>query len=253
MSFPYFGRHEIEDTFGPQSWQAIVFKEFSSALTSTARPFPCIFGAAGFAADQLRYAFLDQPEAPKLAPILQAYLKEARSFGQNTSLVVFSMPGPVRSLESYRKRFWSLLRNLSHVDPAPWPAAIPERLDDPAWEFCFAGEPIFVVCNTPAHVLRQSRRASTFMLTFQPRWVFENILGTAEAAERSFGKVRKRLASYDMLPPSPVLGQYGDPGVYEHQQYFLDESNDTPKCPFAALKNDRPSPDVGLDSMEKVA
>lgn len=253
MSTVSYSRQEIDEVFGNQSWQAIVFKEFSAALTSAARPFPCVFGVAGFAADQLRYAFLDPLEAATLAPILQAYVKEARSLGQNTSLVVFSKPGPVRSLESYRKHFWALLRNLSHYDSDPWPITTPERLDDPGWEFCFAGEPIFVVCNTPAHVLRQSRRASTFMLTFQPRWVFDNILGTAKAAEKSFGKVRKRLARYDMLTPSPVLGKYGDPDVYEYQQYFLGDSNDKPRCPFATLKNDRLSPGSGLGSMEKVA
>ena len=74
------------------------------------------------------------------------------------------------------------------LDKNAWPAEIPEQVDHPMWEFSFAGEPIFVVCSTPAHVMRQSRRASTFMLTFQPRWVFEKILGTEKAASAAFAR-----------------------------------------------------------------
>ena len=94
------------------------------------------------------------------------------------------------------------------------------------WEFSFAGEPIFVVCSTPAHVMRQSRRASTFMLTFQPRWVFEKILGTEKAASAAFGEVRKRLIPYDGTSPSPLLGRYGKHDGREYQQYFLPDEND---------------------------
>jgi len=189
-------------------------------------------------------------DSTNLAPTLAAYLRAARGFGSNTSLVVFTPPSPVRSLEGYRKRFWNLLRDLAAQDSQPWPATVPQRLDDPAWEFCFAGEPMFVVCNTPAHVLRQSRRSSTLMMTFQPRWVFDSILGTPSAAKKAFGKVRRRLAAYDMLPPSPVLGQYGAKDVFEYQQYFIGDDNERPKCPFASLRNDKPTTDT---DMEKVA
>jgi FPC/CPF motif-containing protein YcgG len=32
--------------------------EFESHMSSEARPFPCVFGAAGYRQDQLRYLFL---------------------------------------------------------------------------------------------------------------------------------------------------------------------------------------------------
>lgn len=105
------------------------------------------------------------------------------------------------------------------------------------WEFCFNGEPIFVVCMTPAHTLRQSRRSSGFMLTFQPRWVFDDILGIQEKATSSFQLVRERLKQYDFLNLSPSLGKYGDIDNREWKQYFLNEDNDTvSKCPFYKLK-----------------
>jgi FPC/CPF motif-containing protein YcgG len=133
---------------------------------------------------------------------------------------------------------WALLRDLAQLDTEPWPATVDTRLDHPAWEFSFAGEPVFVVCNTPAHVLRQSRRASTFTVTFQPRFVFDGILDGAARSERAVAAVRRRLAAYDMVSPSPWLGRYGEVGVREHEQYFLGDDNERPRCPFVSLRED---------------
>lgn len=232
----HLGRREIENKFTASAWQQIVFREFAATLESKARPFPCVFGVAGFKADQLRFAFSEDVDGAALATVLRDYLRKARTYGSKTSLVVFFKPTAPMRLEDYRQRFWSLLRDISEHDLAPWPTHVPTQLDHPQWEFCFSGEPVFVVCNTPAHVLRQSRRSSTFMLTFQPRWVFDTILNTEGNAARAFGKVRERLLGYDMLPPSPALGRYGDPGVREYQQYFLGETSEKARCPFASLQ-----------------
>lgn len=233
----HFDRAEVLTAHGEGTWQRVVFNELAATLTSESRPFPCIFGVNGFRTNQLRFAFLDPLDAGGLAPILEAYLGEARSYGPNTSLVVFSRPDAVASLDAYRTRFWSLLNGLASIDRNPWPEDVPQELDHPHWEFCFAGEPVFVVCNTPAHVARQSRRSSSFMLTFQPRWVFDRILGSQKAAETAFEKVRSRLRPYDLLEPSPALGRYGEQTNREYQQYFLEETNEKPKCPFAKLGN----------------
>ena len=97
---------------------------------------------------------------------------------------------------------------------------------------------MFVVCNTPAHVLRQSRRSSSFVVTFQPRWVFDEILGTPEATKRSTSKVRDLLKQYDMIDPSPHLGLYGDDLNREYLQYFLRENNAEVKCPYSVMSTD---------------
>ena len=74
------------------------------------------------------------------------------------------------------------------------------------------------------------------MVTFQPRWVFEGITDSESlAAQKSLATVRERLAAFDAIAPAPHLGSYGAPGNREYQQYFLDDSNDTPSCPFARL------------------
>jgi uncharacterized protein len=229
---------EVERAFGGSSWQTVVHRELCAILESRARPFPCIFGAAALKADQLRFAFHDTLAAPWLAAVLASYLKVARDIGPYTSLVTFARPGPVSGLEGYRKRMWALLRDVAELDTQPWPAAVDSRLDHPTWEFSFAGEPIFVVCNTPAHVLRQSRHASTFMITFQPRFVFDGVLDGRAKGDRAVAAVRQRLAAYDMVPASPSLGRYGEADVREHEQYFLSDDNERPRCPFVTLRGD---------------
>lgn len=231
-----FDRTAIEDTFAPASWQRIVFSEFEATLTGRARPFPCVFGVTGFKANQLRFAFADPLDADATGGYLMSYLKIARTLGRMTSLVVFARPGPVQHLESYRQQFWQLLASLERSDPAPRPAEIASELDTPSWEFCYGGEPFFVVCNTPAHVLRQSRRSTSFTVTFQPRWVFEGITDSDDPAVlKALASVRDRLSRYDAIDPAPYLGSYGDPENREYQQYFIDDTNDAPVCPYRSL------------------
>ena len=235
---------EVRARYLSPSWQHVVFAEFEATLTSKSRPFPCIFGVTGLKADQLRYAFLDPLSPEDTAPVLRDYLRQARGFGRMTSLVVFGRPGPVQGIEVYRDRFWSLLDGLEALDTAPRPAEVPEALDTDAWEFCFDGEPVFVVCNTPAHVLRQSRRSTSFMVTFQPRWVFEGIMDETDPAQaRALRTVRDRLSAFDALAPAPFLGHYGAPGNREYMQYFIDDTNEAPVCPFHSLGQTRQTPD----------
>jgi FPC/CPF motif-containing protein YcgG len=236
MSRLYLRKSEVGSSFAVSTWQRVLFAEFEAQMSSEARPFPCVFGVAGYRQDQLRYLFLDPFDIQTLGEQLALFVSECRSHGPNTSLLVFSRPRPVQTLDAYYRKLWLTLDQLAGFDKSPWPAEIPEQIDHPMWEFSFAGEPIFVVCSTPAHVLRQSRRSSAFMLTFQPRWVFEKILGSDKAAEAAFGEVRKRLLPYDSTSPSPLLGRYGNHDGREYQQYFLFDDNDVAmQCPFARL------------------
>lgn len=232
---PYLTRQEVQKQFPDGSWQHAVFTEFVASLESSSRPFPCIFGIQGLRTDSLRYTFLGEVDVPRLGCALARFLSEARTFGPYTSLVAFTRPELVYAVEHYRNMFWSILDALARIDSKPWPAAIPRTLDDPAWEFCFAGEPVFVVCNTPAHIARQSRHSSSFMLSFQPRWVFANTLSNDKAAQAATAKVRARLLLHDALPPSPDLGLYGHPENREYKQYFLDDANGPTTCPYTEL------------------
>jgi FPC/CPF motif-containing protein YcgG len=242
MSRLYLRKGEVGSSFAAGTWQSVMFSEFEAQMSSEARPFPCIFGVTGYRADQLRYLFLDPFDVEALGTQLRQFVSESRSLGPNTSLLVFARPRPVQTLDAYYRKLWLTLDQLARLDKSPWPAEIPEQIDHPMWEFSFAGEPIFVVCSTPAHVMRQSRRSSTFVLTFQPRWVFEKILGTEKAAAAAFAEVRKRLIPYDSTSPSPLLGRYGNHDGREYLQYFLHDDNHAETgCPFAKLAQNKTS------------
>ena len=221
-----------------------MFSEFEAQMSSEARPFPCVFGVAGHRQDQLRYLFLDPYDVEVLGEQLAQYVAESRSYGPNTSLIVFTRPRPVQTLDAYYRKMWLTLDQLARLDKSPWPAEIPEQIDHPMWEFSFAGEPIFVVCTTPAHVMRQSRRSSAFMLTFQPRWVFEKILGTEKAANAAFAEVRKRLIPYDSTSPSPAARTLRRsrrprvPAILPARRQPMPAAG----CPFAKLAQNKPSP-----------
>lgn len=232
----YYEKTEMESAFKDGSWQSVVFKEFKSALMSEERPFPCVYGVAGMRNGHLRYGFSENMSAAEIAPMLRHFVRSSHSYGNNTSLVVFSRPNPqIRGIRRYEDKFWRLLLELTALDEHPQPENVPLQLDDPLWEFCFAGEPFFAVCSTPAHVLRQSRRASAMMVTFQPRWVFDKLSAAPEAA---VSPVRERLRQYDLIEPSPHLGFYGAPDNREYAQYFLRENNGEVSCPFRTLRGD---------------
>ena len=229
-------KQTVAEHFATSSWQRIVFSEFESTLTSSSRPFPCTFGVTGLRKDQLRFSFPDPMTPEMIAPLLEDYVANAHAFGRMTSLVVFARPGPVQPIEDYRSRFWSLLDGLERIDTAPRPSSVPRAIDTDLWEFCFAGEPMFVACNTPAHVMRQSRRSTSFTVIFQPRWIFDGIMNTdAPGSMRAVQQIHDRLEAFDAIAPNPHLGHYVTPGTREYQQYFLDDTNDAPVCPFHQL------------------
>lgn len=226
---------QVLESFDQNDWQYILYKEFEATLLSESRPFPCIYGVAGMQSQQLRFGFSETMEPAEVAALLSEYLPNARGFGRNTSLVIFSKPEAVASVEHYQNRFWILLKETHMYDDKAWPTSLPCELDHPGWEWCFGGEPIFVVCNTPAHINRQSRRASSFMITFQPRWVFDGILGSEAKSQKVSAAIRDRLDSFDFIKPSPALGRYGQVENREYAQYFLDDTNSEIKCPYASL------------------
>ena len=220
-----------------EQWKNNVFEEFYTTMTNENEQFPCVFGTAGVKNQQVRYYFsnssAENPDIKSLAKALEEYVKSSRKCGKNTSLVAFFNPcSDTRSLSDYEKYFWHILQKLNHLDSSSWPNDIVEDPNHHLWEFSFSGEPTFVVCNNPAHKLRKSRYASTFMITFQPRWVFEFL--QKPAGQKSKKIVREILKSYDDIDVHPELGTYGDKNNKEWLQYYLSDSNETngKKCPF---------------------
>ncbi|MFC4948782.1 YqcI/YcgG family protein [Pseudonocardia sp. GCM10023141] len=230
-------------------WGAPYLAELTSTLQSVSDPFPCTFAVAAARKRTLRFAFVDDlgddAAWAGLATSLRQYLQIYQEFSRDTSFVALFRPERTqRELAGYRERFWSVLQYLHDHDDEPWPAEIPTDPEDPHWEFCFGGTPIFVVCNTPAYSARRSRFGRNFQITFQPRWVFDELGPDSPRGIAARRSIRRRLLAYDRMPPSGFLGDYGDPANREYRQYFLPDREDVvaadgspPQaagCPFAA-------------------
>jgi FPC/CPF motif-containing protein YcgG len=239
-------KYEIQD-MPIESWEKMAYEDFKRIIVDKERAFPCTLGVAGFTANQLRFGFISNyiktPEACKnIAAMLQSFIPCARTFGKNTSLVVFFNEVRDLSIPKYEKLFWDILNLTTSLDSSAWPRDIPVNPNDSLWEFSFAGEPIFVVCNTPSHKARKSRFSKNFMITFQPRWVFDSVIGkNAPNSEKIKSEIRRRLSVFDEIPPSPDLGSYGSNDNHEWTQYFLQDTNEpnNQECPFHIRTNNK--------------
>jgi FPC/CPF motif-containing protein YcgG len=227
-------RARIESAIGDglAEWKERRYRAFHETMTDQEVPFPCYFAVDAHRDGDLRYLFAPSAntEAGKatVADALEEYLDRAPDIADITALAVFFEPrDDERSVEEYRDTGWELLAYLHRHDPEPWPEDVPSDPQDTEWEFCYAGEPMFVVARGPAYERRHSRYTPHGLeITVQPRWVFDGLGGDTEAGQRARRIIRERLADYDDVPRHPDIGDYGDPGVHEWEQYVLPESNE---------------------------
>ncbi|GAA1914643.1 YqcI/YcgG family protein [Streptomyces sodiiphilus] len=215
---------------GTVAWQTEAAERFRQRMFDENTPFPCVFGVDALRKATLRFAFLEQqPDVSvQLAAALSDFVALAPALGRRTSLVVFFAPAEddaTRDVESFHTQVWDLLQGVHDLDKKPWPADIPLDTEHPEWEFSFAGMPMFVVANTPAHRRRASRWFDSLAITFQPRFVFDDISEDSKQGRNARTIIRGRLAEYDDVPASPLLGSFGKPGNREWAQYFLDDDN----------------------------
>ncbi|GAA3738528.1 YqcI/YcgG family protein [Streptomyces tremellae] len=228
------------------AWGAEYAQDLLGTLVAPADPFPCTFAVSAAKRNTLRFGFidgLDDEAAWKQLPgILSAYLDQYKEISRDTSLVVFFRDeAPARGLTAYNERFWSILQYLHDEDEKPWPEGLPTDPEHHMWEFSFDGTEIFVVCNTPSHAERRSRHSPVFVITFQPRWVFEGLEPDSARGSAARRVIRTRLRRFDNVDPAPELGSYGDPENREWRQYFLPDNNDKPLtgCPFRGRRPER--------------
>ncbi|MFS0840349.1 YqcI/YcgG family protein [Paenibacillus sp. 1P03SA] len=227
-------------------WQRTAFGEFAAMIAGPGSEYPCVPGHRGFVSNNLRYGFAPDPRSDRAvsdtAELLNAYGECARETGRYASLVIFYETSEdlknTADVREYELLFWSLLNRLHDKDPAPWPGDIPQDPRMSTWEFCFAGQPYFAFCATPAHGRRRSRHFSSFLIAFQPRWIFDEINETTAFGRNISKMIRQKLAAYDDVPVHASLKWYGQPDNQEWKQYFLRDDETSPsRCPFMAMKN----------------
>ena len=210
------------------TWPVFAAQLFRERMLNPDDLFPCIFGVDAVRRGTLRFSFIPVGEsrAEILADALLEFTEIAPSLGQRTSLVCFFEHDPrLRSLEECRQHFWWLLGRLCQSDTSGWPEGISLDPEDPAWEFSYQCMPMFVVASTPFHQRRRSRYFEYFLMTFQPRFVFANLEAGTPRGDNARKIIRRRLAEYDLVERTPLLGSFGAPGNKEWEQYFLDDDN----------------------------
>jgi hypothetical protein len=246
-------------------WVTEHWRTFHEGLTGerNGSPFPCFFGAESVRDGVPLYtavpSMTDRDALLGLGRTLAEYLETYREHSERASLVAFFRP-PERPLpeETYHRRLWHVLQFLHVHDPEPWPEEIPTDPEDPYWEFCFAGEPIFPTCRAPFYERRRSRYCPVGLeITFQPRRLFEDlgVTGDTEAGQRARDVIQERLSEYDGVCPHADLGDWGVEGDREWPQYMLsaDEHRAPDSCPITVTREHPKadllaSPDSGLDA-----
>ena len=221
-------------------WQATRYRTFRETMTDEAAPYPCYFAVEAQREGYFRYTFVDSPtDETALADLvdpLATFLEEYRSYGEYPSLVVlFRPPDGDLAAETYKRQFWTVLRYLQEHDPEPWPASVPTDPEHPKWQFCFAGEPVFLVGRAPFYERRRSRHTPHGLeITVQPWGIFEGLTGLDDEGQEARTIIRERLAEYDDVGMHPDAGDFVDPRTHEWKQYMLPETNaeSVARCPL---------------------
>lgn len=227
-----FGRSELQDAIEAgelTAWKKKRYVAFRETMQNTR--YPCHFAVDAEQTDSARYLFVgdthDHGALLKVSEGLRQYLEQYRSIAERTTLVMFFKP-PIedRSEQEYRDQFWRVLEFLHKRDPEPWPSNTPEDPNDPEWEFCFSGEPMFIVGRAPFYADRKSRYTPYGLeITIQPRGVLDDISANTIKGQRARSIIGDRLKAYDDIAPHPDIGDYNDPNTREWKQYLLPTSN----------------------------
>jgi FPC/CPF motif-containing protein YcgG len=219
----------------PPVWLPDVYRKFHRTLT--AEGYPCFFGAEAEKKGHHFYSRVDGNDIAHLPETIMTFLQRCTNVSRDkNNLIVFFEPlsSPLEH-SAYRDLFWNTLRYLRDHDPAGFGG---ERLDldDPRWEFPFAGSLFFVVGLSPSYRLRRSRNLGPSMImVFQPRQVFRDHLTGRDISGESRNLIRERLLEWDGVPFHPDLNTYGQPNNREWIQYFLsdDATSQQGRCPLS--------------------
>lgn len=225
----------------PWDWVPSAYSTFENRLLDLDPDYPCHFGVHGHREGHNSFTALDRRVdafgVEPLARTIARYRQRAWSGPKRQSLIVFVGPPDERPrLDEHREAFWAILRELELHDSLPWPEGAPRDPADPAWQWCFDGEPWFVFATSPVYRRRRSRNLGPCLtLVFQVRRVFEGLGGSSAGGMAAKAQVRARLGRYDTVPPHPHLGEPDRSSVHKWRQYFLPDDQqeyDTGGCPY---------------------
>lgn len=221
------------------AWWHEAYEDLQATLARGHQTFPCMYATRALGNNALRFIFLADSTADAaieaFAIGLSAYLKTCRSIASHTALLVFFGPEqPPATLAEQHAEFWHVLQRLHELDPSPWPAHIPRDPEEPLWEFCFGGEATFVLGSGPAHSARKTRHSAFKTISFQPRFMFDELIATPERLAGARRVIRERALEIDGIPVHPMIQMYHEEGNREWRQYVVPDDNSPieGRCPF---------------------
>src|ERR1044072_3302545 len=155
---------EVRDAEAVPAWVPSAYRHYRETILHP--DFPCYFGTKAEERDRIRVSYASEREGDHLPGVLRAFVEHSRAHPKHRSvLIVFFAPdGRRRTLADDAERFWELLGWLHERDRDPWPEDVPGDPADPHWEYCFAGDPMFVFPCSPAYRLRRSRRMGPYYM-----------------------------------------------------------------------------------------
>ena len=140
-------------------WKTISFNNFHDSILDQSKPFPCYFAVDSEKHGWSRYIFsesaYDENELFKLRDGIYEYIKTYQQIAKRTTLVIFLNHLINNYWLKNTKTILECITILMRNDPEPWNAEIPIDPYNAKWEFCFGGEPIFVVCRAPIYSERK--------------------------------------------------------------------------------------------------
>jgi FPC/CPF motif-containing protein YcgG len=221
------------------AWWHDTYDHLCQVFTSSSEEFPCIYAIKALRNNTLRFAFLADSESAAsieaFGNALSEYVRACHSLRPHTAFLAFFAPDSEEmTLEEHHAEFWRVLQRLHALDPRPWPEQIPMDPTEPLWEFCFNGEPMFVLGSGPVHVTRRSRHSPVRAISFQPRFMFDELIATPAVLAKARKVIRGRVLEMDGLPVHPMIQMYHEDGNREWRQYVVPEDNEPIEgsCPF---------------------
>jgi uncharacterized protein len=211
-------------------------------VATSPAPYPCHFGAIGERAGTNHYTYIDTRldrahEAATLAGAITMFLtmQKARPDDRLSLLIMVGPPESGRDLAWYRALFWRVLSDVGARDERPAPAGSPADPQDPAWNFQFAGESLFLFGTCPAYGPRRSRvLGRCLVIGLQSLSIFRELRGHTDAGRAAKRRIRQSLAGYEDVPLLTDTGDGLGSTTQKWKQYFpeIDGRPLTGKCPI---------------------
>jgi len=222
-------------------WTHKALQHFKETLANP--DFPCLFGRKAVNARTCHIIFASAGNlAADIARGLADYISTIAPIPLKqrvgNPLLVFLETAPDSTLAQQQALAWDVLGQVHARDPQPWPAGMPRDPHDAQWAFCFAGTPLFINMNFPAHQLMRSRNLGKHIAwVVNPRESFDEVASAAtDSGQRIRARIRERVGHYNDGVMPDTLGFFGHHDNYEWQQYQLQEpgSLNPARCPFHA-------------------